>query len=71
MNLEEKHLEEIVNIIKEEVAIDFGFDDSIKLGGTTWGYAMLLCHRTKKQIEMYDEVCKKAFLYGLEFKHKL
>ncbi|WP_372744266.1 hypothetical protein [Lutibacter sp.] len=71
MKLKEEDLEKIIEIIKEEVATDFGIDDAIKLGGTKWDYAMLLWSRTKKQILMYEEVSKKAFLYGVKFKHKL
>jgi len=71
MKLKEKELEEIIAIIKEEVATDFGIDGTVLLGGTKWNYAMLLWYRTKKTTKMYDEVCKKAFLYGLKFKHKV
>jgi hypothetical protein len=71
MALKEKELDNIIDIIKEEVATDFGIDDTVKLGGSKWEYAMLLWSRTKKQLLMYEEVSKKSFLYGAEFKHKL
>lgn len=42
--------------IKERVAKAYGFERGLL--GTRWNYAMLIVHRTKKQIEMYEEVIK-------------
>ncbi len=43
--------------IKEQVAKEYGFEDNVL--GTRWNYAMQLTHRTKKQIELYEEVIKR------------
>lgn len=47
---------DLLNKIKQEVAKDFGV--TIELP-TLWDYAMLLTSRTKKQIELYEEVIKR------------
>ena len=45
---------EIINKVKEQVALNHGYPDNIL--GTSWEYAMYLTHRTKRQLELYDEV---------------
>ena len=46
--------EELINKIKEQVAIKHGYRDDIL--GNSWEYAMYLLHRKKAQLELYDEV---------------
>ena len=43
----------IIEKIKERVAIKNGFDMKMS---TCWNYAMLITHRTKQQLKLYDEV---------------
>lgn len=44
---------EAVNLIKDNVAKRHGYPDNIM--GTSWEYAMMLTHRTKRQIRLYEE----------------
>jgi len=44
------------NRIKEQVAKDYGFENMF---GGRWKYAMMILHRRKKQIELYEEVIKR------------
>ena len=49
-----------VNKIKEQIAERWGISDPVMFE-TKWEFAMMLFHRTKKQIKMYDElVCVLA-----------
>ena len=43
----------IIEKIKERVAIKNGFNMKMP---TCWNYAMLITHRTKQQLKLYDEV---------------
>lgn len=49
-------MESFINEIKNEVAKDFGATLEIP---TLWNYAMMLTHRTKKQLELYEEVIRR------------
>ena len=49
--------EKILNKTKETIAKKFGFNNAI-VGDTAWDYAMICTHRTKVQIEMYEQVCQ-------------
>ena len=42
-----------VNLIKDNVAKRHGYPDNIM--GTSWEYAMMITHRTKMQIQLYEE----------------
>ena len=42
-----------VNLIKDNVAKRHGYPDNIM--GTSWEYAMVITHRTKLQIRLYEE----------------
>jgi hypothetical protein len=44
---------EAVNLIKDNVAKRHGYPDNII--GTRWEYAMMITHRTKLQIRLYEE----------------
>lgn len=44
---------EAVNLIKDNVAKRHGYPDNIM--GTSWEYAMMITHRTKRQIRLYEE----------------
>ena len=44
---------EAVNLIKDNVAKRHGYPDNIM--GTSWEYAMIITHRTKMQIQLYEE----------------
>jgi len=44
---------EAVNLIKDNVAKRHGYPDNIM--GTSWEYAMMITHRTKLQIRLYEE----------------
>jgi len=48
---------ELVEIIKNEVAKKHGFPNGIL--GSPWKYAMAITHRTKQQLQMYEEVIEK------------
>ena len=51
--------------IKEKIALKNGYRDDIL--GTAWEYAMQLTHRTKKQIQLYEELaCALAELVTCE-----
>ena len=43
-----------INSVKEKVAQNYGFPDEIF--GTRWNFAMSTTHRTKRQIQMYEDV---------------
>jgi len=45
---------DIINIVKNNVAKRHGYSDNVL--GTRWEYAMMLTHRTKCQIKLYEEV---------------
>ncbi len=44
---------EAVNLIKDNVAKRHGYPDNIM--GTSWEYAMMITHRTKLQLRLYEE----------------
>ena len=44
----------IIYKVKKQVAKEYGFEKMF--GKSGWDYAMLITHRTKKQIEMYERV---------------
>lgn len=44
---------EAVNLIKDNVAKRHGYPDNIM--GSSWEYAMMITHRTKLQIRLYEE----------------
>jgi hypothetical protein len=44
---------EAVSLIKDNVAKRHGYPDNIM--GTSWEYAMMITHRTKLQIQLYEE----------------
>ena len=52
-------MDEIILEIKEQVALDYGVE--LKMP-TYWAYAMLLTSRTKKQLDLYDEVIRRVYL---------
>jgi len=52
----------VVLMVKNEVAQEYGFNEN-PIGATLWDYAMIITHRTKKQIGMYDRVCVKLAHY--------
>lgn len=54
----------LVSMVKEEVAIEYGFTEAL-IVDTKWDYAMMIHHRTKKQIEMYERLCMKLAHYCL------
>lgn len=54
--------------IKEQVASRKGYRNDIL--GTSWEYAMMLTSRTKKQLELYEEVIKEYDLLLNEGKRK-
>jgi hypothetical protein len=47
-------VEKLINDTKEQIAIKHGYPNNVL--GTAWEYAMQLTHRTKKQIELHNEV---------------
>ena len=52
----------VVSMVKNEVAEEYGFTEAV-IGDTSWDYAMMVTHRTKKQIEMYERLCMKLAHY--------
>ncbi len=52
----------VVSMVKNEVAEEYGFKEAV-IGETPWDYAMMVTHRTKKQIEMYERLCVKLAHY--------
>ena len=63
MNLEKvKKLDEEVESIKEDVAKAFGYTLEMP---TIWNYAMLMTYRTKRQLQMYEEVIRRVQLKNL------
>lgn len=52
----------VVSMVKNEVAEEYGFAEAV-IGNTPWDYAMIVTHRTKKQIEMYERLCMKLAHY--------
>jgi hypothetical protein len=52
----------VVSMVKEEVAEEYGFKKAF-IVDTKWDYAMMIHHRTKKQIEMYERLCMKLAHY--------
>lgn len=50
--------EDLLIMLKEEVAKDFGYTEAV-MCGSRWEYAMLLSHRTKRERQMYDALCNK------------
>ena len=52
----------LVSMVKEEVAEEYGFKEAL-IVDTKWDYAMIMHHRTKKQIEMYERLCMKLAHY--------
>ena len=46
----------MILLAKEKVAKQYGYPDNIM--GTSWEYAMMCTHRTKRQLFLYDEVIR-------------
>jgi len=45
---------DLIEKTKQEIALKHGYRDDIL--GTAWNYAMYLTHRTKRQIQLYEEL---------------
>lgn len=45
----------LIERIKEQIAIEAGFSN---MAGTHWAVAMLITHRTKRQLELYEKVAE-------------
>lgn len=52
-----------VNEIKEDIAIKYGYTTDMP---TKWNFAMLLTHRRKQQIDMYDALVETLELINIE-----
>lgn len=52
----------VVSMVKNEVAEEYGFTEAV-IGNTPWDYAMIVTHRTKKQIKMYERLCMRLAHY--------
>ncbi len=48
------NMKDKIDKIKEKIAKEAGYRDDIL--GTAWNYAMMLTHRTKRQISLYEKV---------------
>ena len=48
---------DLIREIKEKVALANGYESGIL--GSRWNFAMSLTYRTKKQLELYEEVLKE------------
>lgn len=49
--------EDKILLVKESIAISYGYPNNIL--GNAWDYAMMITHRRKAQIKLYEEVCFK------------
>jgi hypothetical protein len=62
-------LNDLILDFKEQVAHEFGFDDSILINGkpalcdTKWEFGMAMTYRKKKQILMYEKLINKIACY--------
>jgi hypothetical protein len=61
-----QQIEIIVNMVKEEVARDFGFTEHLAGNETCWQYAMTIHNRTKAQINMYELLAVKLVNYCMK-----
>jgi len=62
------HIIDIVNLIKDNIAKKHGYPDDIM--GTRWEYAMIITHRRKMQIQLYEEALVELAFYILQYLSK-
>lgn len=63
MKTTKKNIERLIDAEKESIAEKFGITLSMP---TKWDYAMKLFYRTKKQLDMYEELVKQQQIKAID-----